>query len=189
MKEENQKIKEERILEVLTKEEIQQIEEWSEKEVGEILFESDKDEWTTNKVLNEHLIGREKIIIVIEDMNGNKFGGYINSKIEKTGTTWEQGIQDDKAFLYSLRSGGRMNKRLKYPIKESEKAFMINNEEEMKWLFIFGTGSDIVIYKEPYKTLSQCVQSTTYDYQNIQYALRGNCFTFTPKKFSIIQMI
>jgi hypothetical protein len=78
----------------------------------------------------------------------------------------------------------------KYPIIESEKAFMINDESnEMKWLFLFGSGSDIMICKEQYKSSSQCYQSKTYDYHNEIHPLRGNGLTYSPKRFMIIQMI
>ena len=69
-----------------TIEEMKQIEKWTSRKVSNILFDSDIDDWNEDtSVFNQRIINKEHIIIIIEDTNGNKFGGYINSKIDKIG--------------------------------------------------------------------------------------------------------
>ncbi|EMD45124.1 Hypothetical protein EHI5A_038660 [Entamoeba histolytica KU27] len=85
-------------------EEIKQIEEWTERKVGNILFDSDKDNWNKNtSVFGERIKNKEHIIIIIEDEEGNKFGGYVNEKIDEV----DEWIYDSQSFLFSLESNGR----------------------------------------------------------------------------------
>ena len=80
---------------------IKQIEEWTEKRINNILFDSDKDNWNRNtSVFDQRIMNKEHIIIVIEDSRGNQFGGYVNSKIDKVGK-W---INDSKSLLFSLET-------------------------------------------------------------------------------------
>ncbi|BFU20722.1 hypothetical protein EHI2019_001026100 [Entamoeba histolytica] len=62
---------------------INQIEEWTNRRVGDKIFDSDKDDWKVNtSVFESRLMSKEHIIIIIEDEDGNKFGGYVNCKID-----------------------------------------------------------------------------------------------------------
>ena len=174
----------------ITPEERKQIEEWTGERLLKVLFDSRQDEWRTTKTLHERIFNQQKVICVVEDTNGNKFGGYIHTKIDRKGTTWNNGIRDEKSFLFSLKTSGKTNQMTKYPIVEREKAFLLNdNEEGMNWMFIFGSGSDIIIFKEQHKSSSQCYQSSTFDYHNTKHPLRGNAFSFTPLHFSFLQLI
>ena len=77
--------------------------EWTSRKVSNILFDSDIDNWNQNtSVFDQRIINKEHIIIIIEDSNGNKFGGYVNSKIDEV-NDW---INDPKSFLFSLESKG-----------------------------------------------------------------------------------
>ncbi|EMS14749.1 hypothetical protein KM1_299820, partial [Entamoeba histolytica HM-3:IMSS] len=63
--------------EMKRKEEMRQIEEWTNRKVGNILFDSDKDDWNVDtSVFDQRIMYKEHIIIIIEDSEGNKFGGY-----------------------------------------------------------------------------------------------------------------
>ena len=80
-----------------TKEIIKQIEELTEKRINNILFDSDIDGWNVNtSVFGERIKNKEHIIIIIEDSEGNKFGGYVNSKTNKV----NDDINDSKPFFY-----------------------------------------------------------------------------------------
>ena len=185
----NQIHTQENITNYLTEPEIKQLEEWSESKMSEIIFNSERDNWITNDVLVERIFNHEKIGILIEDTKGNVFGGFVNEKITKKGSLiMKHGIIDSKAFLFSLRSNGRLPHPIKFPIKEKEYAFTLNDMDN-SWLFLFGFGNDIILYDQSNKTSSQCLQSATYDYQNIECALTGNYSTFTPSRFIIIQFI
>ncbi|BFU19348.1 trichohyalin, putative [Entamoeba histolytica] len=162
---------------------INQIEEWTEKRINNILFDSDIDDWNRNtSVFDQRIMNKEHIIIIIEDEEGNKFGGYVNSKIDKVG--W---INDSKSFVFSLESNGRIKGMKKFDIKEPEFAFCLFNQSD-DYLFSFGW-SDIFVYKENDKTLSYCKQNS-FEYKGISNALCGKQHPnrFTPKRIIVIEM-
>ncbi|BFU23421.1 predicted protein [Entamoeba histolytica] len=183
-KEERKKQEQEKRLRIMkgmnTIEEMLQLEEWTNRKVGNILFDSDKDDWKVNtSVFDQRIMNKEHIIIIIEDEEGNKFGGYVNSKIDKVG--W---INDSKSFVFSLKSNGRMKGMMKFDIKEPQHAFCLYNQSH-KCLFEFG--GDILVCKENYKTASHCYQDS-FDYKGISKALCGKYY-FTPKRIIVIEMI
>ncbi|BFU26526.1 predicted protein [Entamoeba histolytica] len=161
-----------------TMEEMLQLEEWTNRKVFNILFDSDKDDWKVNtSVFDQRIINKEHIIIIIEDTEGNKFGGYVNSKINRV----DGFIYDSKSFVFSLESNGMM----KFNIKDQEYAFYLNNQSS-GWLFGFGGGFDIYVYKENYKTKS-CCRQCSFEYEGISNALCGKeCFT--PQRIIVIEM-
>ncbi|BFU22404.1 TLD, putative [Entamoeba histolytica] len=166
-----------------TIEEMLQIEEWTERKVGNLLFDSDKDDWNKNtSIFDKRIMNKEHLIILIEDEEGNKFGGYVDSKIDKV----DDKIYDSKSFLFSLESKGRMKGMKKFDIKQPEYAFKLYNQSDDR-LFVFGYG-DIFVYKENYKTKSFCKQHS-FSYEEISNALCGNYqYRFTPKRFIVIEM-
>ncbi|GAB1220811.1 hypothetical protein ENUP19_0059G0020 [Entamoeba nuttalli] len=169
-----------------TKEIIKQLEEWTEKRINNILFDSDKDDWNKNtSIFDQRIINKEHIIIIIEDEEGNKFGGYVNSKIDKV--DWY--INDSKSFVFSLESNGRIEGMKKFDIVDTRYAFKIFNQTD-DYLFNFGFGWDIFVYKENNKTKSWCKQHS-FEYEEISNALCGKEYTepFTPKRIIVIEMI
>ncbi|BFU23760.1 trichohyalin, putative [Entamoeba histolytica] len=164
---------------------IKQLEELTEKRINNILFDSDKDDWSKNtSVFDQRIMNKEHIIIIIEDEDGNKFGGYVNEKIDKVGT-W---INDSKSFVFSLESKGRMKGMMKFDIKYPQNAFYLCNQSS-DCLFKFGYFGDIFVYKENYKTKSYC-QQDSYEYEGIRNALCGKEWPkyFTPKRIIVIEM-
>ncbi|BFU25321.1 predicted protein [Entamoeba histolytica] len=167
-----------------TMEEMLQIEEWTNRKVGNILFDSDIDNWNRNtSVFDQRIINKEHIIIIIEDTEGNKFGGYVNSKIDEVGYY----IYDSQSFVFSLESNGRIEGMKKFDIKQPEDAFCLYNQSH-DFLFAFG-GNDICVYKEDNKTESYCYQDS-FEYEGITKALCGKQHPerFTPKRIIVIEM-
>ncbi|BFU26582.1 trichohyalin, putative [Entamoeba histolytica] len=170
---------------IITKHQIEQIEEWTEKRVGNILFDSDKNDWNkTTSVFKQRIWNKENIIIIIEDEEGNKFGGYVNSKIDKV-NSW---INDSKSFVFSLESNGRMKEAMKFDIKLQQYAFRLCGQS-YNCLFQYGYGYDICVCKENYKTQSYCNQHS-FSYEGISNALCGKQHPnlFTPTRFIVIEM-
>ncbi|BFU22652.1 trichohyalin, putative [Entamoeba histolytica] len=162
---------------------IKQIEELTEKRISNILFDSDKDDWNKDtSVFDQRIMNKEHIIIIIEDEEGNKFGGYVNSKIYKI----DEWTNDSKSFLFSLESKGRMKRMKKFDIKQSQYAFCLYNQYD-DCLFKFGFGNDIFVYKENDKTQSYCCIQRSFEYKGIENALCGN-HDFTPKRIIVIEM-
>ncbi|BFU21668.1 trichohyalin, putative [Entamoeba histolytica] len=167
---------------------IKQIEELTERRINNTLFDSDIDDWNINtSVIDQRIMNKEHIIIIIEDEEGNKFGGYVNSKIDKVGGY----INDSKSFLFSLVSNGRMEGMKKFDIKPRHAFWLWNQSDDC--LFIFGCDgkylNDICVYKENYKTESHCNQYS-FEYEGIENALYGKLYPnrFTPTRIIVIQM-
>ncbi|BFU24830.1 predicted protein [Entamoeba histolytica] len=169
-----------------TMEEMLQIEEWTNRKVGNILFDSDIDDWNKNtSVFDERIINKQHIIIIIEDEEGNKFGGYVSSKIDEV----DGFIYDSKSFLFSLESNGRIEGMKKFDIKRPQYAFYLNNQSH-HCLFEFGYCGDIFVRKENNKTYSFCYQDS-FEYEGIRNALCGKEWPnnyFTPKRIIVIEM-
>ncbi|BFU22376.1 predicted protein [Entamoeba histolytica] len=188
-KEEERKKQEEklRMKGMNTIEEMIQIEEWTEKRIGNILFDSDIDNWNINtSIFEERIWNKKHIIIIIKDSEGNKFGGYVNSKIDKVnGGYW---INDSQSFVFSLESKGRLKGMKKFDIKRPEFAFYLFNQSD-DCLFAFGYYDDIVVFKENDKTRSYCKQRS-FEYEGISNALCGKQYPyrFTPKRIIVIEM-
>ncbi|BFU25622.1 trichohyalin, putative [Entamoeba histolytica] len=162
---------------------INQIEELTEKRINNILFDSDIDGWNKNtSVFDERIMNKEHLIIMIEDEEGNKFGGYVNEKINKV----DGYINDSKSFVFSLNSNGRMKGMKKFDIKQPRYAFCLNSQTD-DCLFQFGF--DIVVCKQNYKTESYCKQHS-FEYEGISNALCGKQLPkyFTPKRIIVIEM-
>ncbi|BFU23339.1 predicted protein [Entamoeba histolytica] len=165
------------------KHQIKQLEEWTNRKVSNILFDSDIDDWNQGtSVFDQRIMNKEHIIIIIEDEEGNKFGGYVNEKIDKIGYCGY--INDSKSFVFSLESNGRIEGMMKYDIEIPQHAFYLHNQS-MNWSFAFG--SDIVVGKENKKTKSYCSQQHSYEYDGIENALCGKQH-FTPKRIIVIEM-
>ncbi|BFU21428.1 trichohyalin, putative [Entamoeba histolytica] len=163
---------------------IKQIEELTEKRINNILFDSDKDDWREDtSVFGERIMNKEHIIIIIEDEEGNKFGGYVNSKIDKD----DDYISDSKSFIFSLESNGRIEGMMKFDIEIPEYAFYLYNQSH-DCLFDFGI-DDIFVCKENDKTKSLCYQCS-FEYEGISNALCGKEIPdrFTPKRIIVIEM-
>ncbi|BFU21029.1 trichohyalin, putative [Entamoeba histolytica] len=161
---------------------IKQIEEWTNRKISNIIFDSDKDDWNKNtSVFDQRIRNKEYIIIIIEDEEGNKFGGYVNEKINEDG--W---IYDSNSFLFSLKSKGRMKGMMKFDIKIPQNAFCLFNQSDDR-LFEFGFLDDICVCKENNKTQSYCNQYS-FEYKGISNALCGKQHPnhFTPKRIIII---
>ena len=178
--EKNGKIKRE----MMTLKEIKQIENWTKKKCGEIIFDSNKDDWNVNtSTFDSKLLFKEKIIFLIEDINGNKFGCYSHEIIDKK----NERITDSNFFLFSLKSNGRFLGMTKIPNKSNSTGFGIY-EKGHERLTEMGHGAAIGIYKQNKKSLCYCNQyDKSYDYHGVSNVLCGE-YKFTPKRFIVIQM-
>ena len=127
------------------------------------------------------------MIILIEDQEGQKFGGYISSTINK----YNEWIEDPNAFVLSLKSNRILFQPMKFIIKDQSKAFLFNNSDKEKFLFLIGRsnyGCDIAIYKQNNCKQQSYCENNNFNYENIKNALRGTNDYFTPKRLIVIQM-
>ncbi|GAB1219596.1 hypothetical protein ENUP19_0039G0011 [Entamoeba nuttalli] len=170
---------------------IKQLEEWIEKRINDILFDSDIDGWNiTTSVFDQRLMNKENLIILIKDTEDNLFGGYVHSKIDKI----DEWINDPNSFLFSLKIKGRIKGMKKFDIEDSEYAiYIFKRTDDSLFSFgysgIFGCLSDIFVYKENNKTNSYCYQET-FEYKGIENALCGkqHPHCFIPKQIVVVEM-
>ena len=130
--------------------------------------------------------GQDKVVVIVETEDNILFGGYINTTITNT-NDW---IVDDKAFVFSLKSNGRLQQPEKYQIqtKECNDVFDLFDDNNEK-LFTIGKGDICLLKKDIGK--GWCKQHS-FDYEGKESILigkEGEDNTFTVKKIQVWQMI
>ena len=132
---------------------------------------------------------------MIEDIEGNVFGGFVSSPIDnylyKDNDEWKgSNITDANAFVFSLKSNGRLKYPTKFDIKSEEIGWAFTlYKQEWELLFIIG-GGDICIKKDNYKTECYCHQ-LSFNYQGVRNVLvgkEGRENTFEVKRIQVWQM-
>ena len=177
--------------------EITTIEELINLEFNEVIFNSDFCDWSVNtSTFDMHLFNRSNIVIRVEDIEGNIFGGFIKSKInslryEENNTVLGNVIDDKNSFVFSLKSNGRLDNPEKFVIKQeyADWAFQLYRSDE-KYLFSIGGGEDISIKKKEMKSNNFCKQ-IVYDYkgkENVLIGKEGVENPFTVKQIQVWQM-
>ena len=126
------------------------------------------------------------IIIVIEDIKGNIFGGFIRSRIirwkDEFVSTTDCNIYPVPAFLFRLRTKGKQNKdifKINDGIIKSEFSVFAENNV----LFKFGM-KDLIVKKEEKKYLC-LIDQDEFNYQGKINALLGNDPTYHNEVFEI----
>ena len=82
--------------------ELNQLEDWTGLQCNDLLFDSNIHDWSKNNSdFSSRIKGHRNVCILIEDTNGNIFGGYCSKEI---------GIDkyhfDSKSFVFSLQING-----------------------------------------------------------------------------------
>ena len=130
---------------LITEEEMKQIEEWTKSLFKEILFDTDYCDWSSEKSsFNKRIEGKENIIIIIEDINNNVFGGYVHKTIENDAnlentTIVRTYLKDFNIFVFSIKSNGRERIPKKFERQEIDKPVQfVIFEDNYHQLFTFG---------------------------------------------------
>ena len=157
---------------------IQLFEEWTGLKCDCLLFDSECCDWKLNtSTFSDHLFNQENVIILIEDSEGNEFGGYFKTKID-TLTYRENGGKhgfqnyDENAFVFTIKSDGGLEQKEKFMIqqKDAKWSFQLYRSNQ-KELFSFGI-FDINVMKEEFKN-ECCSIQYLYDYKERQTNLIG----------------
>ena len=110
---------------LLDDKEKKQLEEWTNKKCGEVVFDSDKDDWSKNtSVFHTKVINKSHLIFLVEDTNNNKFGYYFNGCVNEIASQ----IKVPDSFLFSLKSNGRINGMMKFEQKDAFQGIIIGHE-------------------------------------------------------------
>ena len=175
--------------------EIKILEQWTNKCFKEMIFHTDYHDYNIRtSEFDSILLKRSNIAIVIEDVDGNVFGGYLNSEISTTlefvdNLAIGSPIFDTNAFLFSLRSNSRLKQPMKFNIhpQESPFAFILNVTSDSP-LFSFGKGPDIIFNKTKDKPLL-IINQKSFNYNGIPNALTGKeGYGIEVKQMFVIQM-
>ncbi|ELP91585.1 hypothetical protein EIN_129250 [Entamoeba invadens IP1] len=171
--------------EIFSYDEALQIETWTGLHYDTIIFDSDIDSWKTNQLFGQRVFTKKNLAVITEDTNGNRFGGFVSSPIAKRNFYTE----DPGAFMFSLRSNGRLEGMCRFPIFEGEKgrAFELYDDGQD---YLFAFGNEMSIWVEDKKTMAWCDQHW-YNYGGRLNCLSGSHFPtrFTPKNFVVAQFV
>ena len=152
--------------------------------LGEILFDSNYDDWSTRSVMITRISNKHDLLFLIEDTDGEVFGGYLHEQIKEKFDEW---ITDNKSFLFNLKSNGRLSNPTKFEIKQSHRAFYFHPESNPELLFL-GCHGSLCVYIKELKDQSICDQyESAYQYHGIENAVCGK-EEFIPKRITVIQM-
>ena len=180
------------IKEMLTNEEKQQLEKWTNKKCKEVVFDTNVDNWDKEtSVFHEKVLNKQNLLYVIEDTNKNKFGAFSPLALTKY-SSW---TQDPNCFIFSLKSNGRYNGMIKCEKTTTDKYAMYLYDKSNNYLFGVGSGHQIAFYKQSVKSNSYCQQNYSgnthyFDYHGHEKLLCGTYYPqyYTPQRLIVIQM-
>lgn len=182
----------ETIIEILDgmvdKYELEQLEQWTSKTAHEIVFDSDHQQWSDRlNTFPSYVCNRKNLVFVIEDTNNNKFGAYIDAEIVSYGSTVDDLVTDQKAFVFTLKSNGRINNMMKFDIRNADNACIVFDEHSQA---LIKFGNDICVLRMENK--EKCwVKQSAFDYRGMTSVLIGKRYPqnyFTPRRFVVLQM-
>ena len=185
---------------MITDQEMNIIEEWSESQFIKVLYDTDiNSNLIGNGELYEQLFNKQNILLLFEDSNGNLFGEYVHSKITKIERKSElfkneATTKDPCSFVFTLRSRNRFNHPMKFDIKTDHREWTLYVRlRTLDTPLIIGRG-DITIARENTIERSFCrqVSFNYFDFQNVFIGKISDRNTrkqgFLLKRFQIIQM-
>ena len=172
----------------LNSNQIKQLEEWTSLKCGDIIFDSENDNWSKEtSIFNDIIFGKKQLTFIIEDEEGEKFGYYLNTEVVER--YFEVIATDNKTFHFNLQSKNeRLKQPMKFEIKDLEWGGINLFEKSHHCLITLG---NIYLYKQNQKSDSCCKQyEERFNYHGIGNALCGKIGldTFIPKRILVIQM-
>ena len=168
--------------------EIIHLENWFNLKFSEILFTSEKHDWSTGSSQFDGIIfGKSNLVFLIEDYQGNLFGTFTSEKVEKYQwtfgmTSYGEQHEDKLSKIFVLREHNKFHPSLSKFKTKSKKALSLAPQESSE-LFRFG-GRDIVIKKKENK--QKC--SLMSDCHSVTSSLFFMMREFNVKKITVLQM-
>ena len=166
---------------------ISQIENCCNSTFQQVIFDSEYCNWEIQtSTFDQILFGKEQIVILIEQDNGNKFGAYIHTKINNysrmENKEWK-GIIDPNAIVFSL--GTFLTSKYQIIPQHRQMAFFLYPKQN-EILFRVGN-TDIVIYKQFKSSHCSCDQYA-FNYEEKENVFIGEETLFTVKRIQVYQM-
>ena len=168
---------------IIDENEMNQLEQWTNKKCSEVLFDSNKDNWSQNtSVFDSKIMNKSYMAFIVEDHDNNKFGYFLNG----TANTNESWIKTQGSFNFSLKSNGRINSMMKFEEGSGcSGSFLSYNKSNV---YLLSICSSFYIYKENNKQNSNCSTLGCFNCHGITNPLRGTTDKFSPKRITVIQM-
>ena len=165
-----------------------EIENYIDSKFENVIFDSDRDNWSRNtSVFVNKIMGKSRLTFIIEDEERNeKFGYYLNTQVVDNYREW---LTTDKySFMFNLYANGRLFVPIKYEIKDVNYGFGLFNSANKR---LIGLG-EIKLYKQNDRQCSWCYQhDELYNYHGVEKAICGRTMEnepFTIKRIVVIQM-
>ena len=154
-----------------------QIEEWTKKSFGKIMFDSEKESYDKLPGILEH---NGQFLMILDTSDDIIIGGYVEGCL----TNRMKNVEDTNAFVYSFRNP----KGEKYMIKPEKKAFAFETGLHEYYLN-FGY-NDIALLKNGGLGSIHQDNDSTFDYGHKKRALLGHIGSscFKPIRVQFIQM-
>ena len=169
----------------LSTEEEKKIEEWTQKKVGYLIFNSDVDDWNRRtSAFDEKLLSQKNVLFIVEDTKLNKFGYYYPGVINELG----RANRTENCFLFILRSNGRFDEMLKFDQLGNYSGLEIRHSYDKT---LFGIIAAFWVDKEKYKKGSYWYyEPHDFDYLDHDHPLggKGGSVYFTPKRIVVFGM-
>ena len=163
----------------LWKNEMKQLEEWTGLKCGEILFDSNKDDWSQNSSEFDSIVmWKKQLLFIIDSDDGQKFGYYLNTQINDEYAKILP--TDEKSFIFNLESNGRLKEgMMKFELKETSYGYRMWNKDHKSLIYL----GDLVLLKKENKNKCYCFESKYFDYHNISKAVSGKCAGYRSNMF------
>ncbi|ELP87615.1 hypothetical protein EIN_146090 [Entamoeba invadens IP1] len=165
----------------LEEDEVEQIQKWSFLKIESVIFDSNLDDWSVNSsVFSKKIANKSKVAVIVEDKNGNKFGGVVFNAISGV----DEWNTDPRAFLFTLKSNGRTEGMEKYQLlhKYAQYAFHCFTDDYEALFYICNGG--IHVFKKD-QGGSGCNYNRT---ENTPENVFCDGATFTPKRITVLQL-
>ena len=168
--------------------ETRKMEKWTNKKCGEVVFDSNIDNWSRNtSVFDTKVMNRSHLIFVIEDTKNNKFGYYFTGTVNKL-NDW---IKSPNCFIFSLKANNRSDGMYKFEEKNSCAGIIIGDKSH-EWTIHVAWG--FIVFKENGNEKTYLVEAPDYfDYHNRSNAYFCNSSGsiqkyFRTRRLTVIQM-
>ena len=173
---------------ILNLNEIIHLEKWTRKKCGEILFDSQTDNWNFNSSIFENKVkGKRNVSFIVEDDQCNKYGYYFDS----TPIEINRWMKNKNSFLFSFKINGKFNENGKYEEKDASEGLFVGNKSN-EWIIHINWG--FWIKKQNISNPLHVSQHSDYfNYHNVSNALHHDVSHNSGKdgnlkRFIVIQM-
>ena len=167
--------------------ETKQIQQWTNKTFGEIIFDSVFDDWDEqSSIFNDIIQNRSNLLFIVEDMNENHVGCYFSSEIPSNKTDlWIPSTK--RTFVFQSQRVNKKYNMMKYNIKNERYGCICYNSND-NCLIGFGVGHGLCVYKKSFSDNSYINFSNNH-FSNCKNDENNEKVEIIPKRIVVVQMI